>query len=345
MRYTRVHLAGLGYELPQEEVTSEALEARLAPLYESLRVAPGQLAYLTGIHSRRWWPEGQRLAPMAAKAGLQALQRAELSPGELGAVVYGSVCRDDFEPASACEVAHLIGAGGAVAVLDVANACLGMLSGVLHVANMIELGQIRAGLVVGCESAREINEAMIAEMLLERNMGHFMKAMATLTGGSAAAAIVLTDGTVGAPPGPRLAGGIQWAAPQHHDLCRWGLDRRRPARQAMVMETDAVPIMREGVPLGRDTWQRLLQELNWPAPDRTISHQVGQANRAAILQAIGMPLERDFVTYTQLGNTGSTAVPVTAAMAAEQGFTQAGMRVAWLGIGSGLNCLMLGWEG
>ena len=32
---------------------------------------------------------------------------------------------------------------------DVSNACLGLLSGMLQVANMIELGQIRAGVVVG----------------------------------------------------------------------------------------------------------------------------------------------------------------------------------------------------
>ena len=37
-----------------------------------------------------------------------------------------------------------------------------------------------------------------------------------------------------------------------------------------------------------------------------------------------------------------TIVPLTLAMAHEQGFLQAGDRVGLLGIGSGLNCLMLG---
>jgi len=344
MRYQRVHLGAVGYELAPEVVTSEALEARLAPLYEHLRIAPGQLAYLTGIHARRWWPPGQRMAPMAARAAAAALNQAGVTPAEVGAVVYGSVCRDDFEPATACEVAHLLNVSGAVEVLDIANACLGMLSGVLHVANLIELGHIRAGVVVGCESAREINEAMLTEMLLERSMAHFTKAIATLTGGSGAAAIVLTDGTLGAPSRARLAGGVVQAAPQHHALCRWGPDRREPPRQPMLMETDAVPIMREGVPLGQRTWQALLDELAWPLPDRTISHQVGQANRQSILAAIGVPPAHDFVTYDQFGNTGSVAVPLTAARALESGFFSPGMRVAWLGIGSGLNCLMLGWE-
>lgn len=344
MRYTRVHLGAFGYELPSEVVDSAALEARLGPLYEELRIAPGQLAYLTGIQARRWWPPGQRMAPMAARSARKALAQAGVAPADLGAVVYGSVCRDDFEPATACEVAHLLNVSGAAEVLDVANACLGMLSGVLHVANLIELGHIRAGVVVGCESAREINEAMMAEMLLERSMAHFTKAIATLTGGSAAAALVLTDGTLGKEPVARLAGGVMQAEPQHHGLCRWGPDRRPLPRQTMLMETDAVPIMREGVPLGQRTWRALLTELAWDFPDRTISHQVGQANRQSILQAIGMASAHDPVTYDQLGNTGSVAVPLTAALALENAFISPGMRVAWLGIGSGLNCLMLGWE-
>ena len=40
-----------------------------------------------------------------------------------------------------------------------------MLNGVIDVANRIELGQCRAGLVVSCETAREINEVTIDRLL------------------------------------------------------------------------------------------------------------------------------------------------------------------------------------
>ena len=343
MRYSRVRMAGLGYELPPVVVSTEALEARIKPLYDDLRIPEGQLAYLTGIRERRWWQPGPPLARLAATAAEHALEAAGVPASALGAVVYGSVCRDDHEPAMACEVAHLLGAPEEAAVFDLANACLGMLSGVLAIANMIELGQIRAGVVVGCESAREINEAMIAEMLAERTMAHFARSIATLTGGSGAAAIVLTDGTLGAA-GPRLAGGALRAAPVHHDLCRWGPDRREPPRQRELMSTDAVQVLKHGVPLGARTWAAFLPAVGWDGPDRTISHQVGQANRAAILDALGVAHERDFTTFEYLGNTGSVAVPLTAALAAERGALEPGQRVAWLGIGSGLNCLMLGWD-
>ena len=44
-------------------------------------------------------------------------------------------------------------------------------------ANRIELGQVRAGLVVSCESAREINDTMIESMLQARTMEQFKQAL------------------------------------------------------------------------------------------------------------------------------------------------------------------------
>jgi acyl-CoA:acyl-CoA alkyltransferase len=41
-------------------------------------------------------------------------------------------------------VAAGLGIGGKTAVFDLSNACLGVLNGVLDVANRIELGQIQA---------------------------------------------------------------------------------------------------------------------------------------------------------------------------------------------------------
>ena len=41
-------------------------------------------------------------------------------------------------------------------------------------------------------------------------------------------------------------------------------------------------------------------------------------------------------------NTGTAALPVAAALAQERGFLEPGHRVGLLGIGSGLNCIMLG---
>src|SRR5512139_1638322 len=135
MKYKHVHIDAIGYELAPVVVTSPELEGRLAPLYERLHIAPGQLQALTGIRERRWWEPGYPLSRGAAAAGRKALESAGLTPADLGALVYTGVCREQFEPATACRVAANLGIRGQAAVYDISNACLGVLNAILDVAN------------------------------------------------------------------------------------------------------------------------------------------------------------------------------------------------------------------
>lgn len=338
MKYSKVFIDAIGYELGPNVVTSSELEKRVQPMLDALHIPPGQLEALTGIRERRWWDEGFALSEGAARAGSKALGQAGLKPSDLGALVYAGVCREHSEPATAAAVAARLGAGPETAVYDLSNACLGVQNGMLDIANRIELGQIRAGLVVSCESAREINESMIAEMLRDRSFENFRLSIATLTGGSGAVGVVLTDGSFpGARRRHRLLGGVYRSACEHHDLCVWHRDH---------MRTDATATLKNGVLLGRRTWEALLEELGMRPEefDRTVCHQVGSAHRRSILESLGVPEEKDFPAYEYLGNMGSAAQPVAAAIAEEREFLLPGHKVALLGIGSGLNTIMMGVE-
>lgn len=343
MRYTNVYLGALGYELPPLVVTSEDIEADLESLYRKLHLPQGQIESLTGIAERRWWRPGFRLSDGAIAAGRKALAAANVDPGEVGALVYTGVCREGFEPATACRVAAELGVGGEAAVYDISNACLGVLNGILDLANRIELGQIRTGLVVSCESAREINEETIAKVLAAGTMDAYKEALATFTGGSGAVAVLLTDGSSGSDR-RQLLGGVAHAAPEHNDLCRWDLEDLGEGLRRQYMSTDAVAVLKNGVALGKRTWESLLSTLGWQGDtvDRVVCHQVGQANRDAILSATGISRDKDFASYPFLGNIGTVSLPLTAALAEERGILQSGNHVAFLGIGSGLNCMMLG---
>jgi len=346
VKYGRVFLAALGYELGPQVVTSAELEERLAPAYRRLNLHPGQLEAWTGIAERRWWQPEARLSAGATAAARKALAKTSVQAADLGVVIYAGVCRENFEPATACAVADALGVKGGAAVYDLSNACLGVLNGMLDIANRIELGQIRAGLVVSCESAREINEVMLERMLGGADMDRFAEALATFTGGSGAVAVLLTDGSFGDAQGHRLLGAVSQVAPEHHRLCRWGLERADGLQQAQFMATDSVSVLKYGVQLGRQTWQQFLREMAWtaPGPERVICHQVGSGHQDAILKSLEVPKDRDYTTFRFLGNMGTAALPVTAAIAEERGVLKAGERVGFLGIGSGLNCLMLGLE-
>jgi 3-oxoacyl-[acyl-carrier-protein] synthase-3 len=313
-------------------------------MYDALHIAPGQLEALTGIRERRWWKPGTPVSQGAIAAAEKALQGRDITPQDIGALVYAGVCREHFEPATACQVAAALGIQGNAAVYDISNACLGVLNGVMDLANRIELGQIRAGLVVACESSREINEIMIKRMLDKPSMELFTTSLATLTGGSGAVAVLLTDGSFTPSRRPRLLGGVNVAEPQHHALCRWGLDAESPECPVPYMKTDAVAVMKYGVELGKKTWAAFMEELELSTDriDKVICHQVGEAHQKLILQTIGVSSDKDFTTFEFLGNMGTVSLPVTAAIAKERDILLPGDIVGFLGIGSGLNCLMLG---
>lgn len=343
MRYSHVYIDTPGYELAPHVVTTGDLEKRLEPLYRALHFQKGQLEALTGIHERRFWDPGFTMHEGAIRAGQKAIDASGISPDDIDMLVYGGVCRDHLEPATACAVADGLGLKGHAHVYDISNACLGVLNGIVHVANAIELGHVRSGLVVSCESAREIIDITIDRLLKDKDMDLFRRTVATLTGGSGAIAILITNGSV-ARRGHRLVGGMIRNATAHHALCRWGPDTGIPFSGDHSMETDSVGVLQNGVPLGLETFRTFMEEVGWSddKPDKIICHQVGSAHQRAILDAIGIPEEKDFTTFRHLGNIGTVSLPITAAIAAEREFLVKDDRVGFFGIGSGLNCLMLG---
>lgn len=346
MRFSRVVIEKIGYELAPVVVTSEELEERLKPMYNKLHISMGQLETLTGIFERRWWEPEFQLSRGAISAAHKALKNSGVTKDDIGVLIYAGVCRESFEPATACRVAAGLGLNSETVIYDISNACLGVMNGIIDIANHIELGAIRAGMVVSCESAREINDVMIDRMLNENDIKFYSSSLATLTGGSGAIAVLLTNGTFSNPDRRKLVGGAALSEPKHYDLCRWHVDAGISEKSAQFMRTDSVSVLKYGVELGLKTWERFLKKTDWTKDqiDKVICHQVGAGHQETILKTLGIPLDKDFTTYGSLGNMGTVSLLLTAAVAEERGILQEGFRVGFLGIGSGLNCIMLGWE-
>ena len=112
------------------------------------------------------------------------------------------------------------------------------------------------------------------------------------------------------------------------------------------METDSEQLMAEGIATGQVTFADFLGTLGWEVADvdKVFCHQVGTVHRKQMLQSLGVTPDRDFSTLEWLGNTGSVALPLTMAIGLENGHVDRGDRVGMLGIGSGINSLMLAVE-
>lgn len=344
MRYRNVCLESFGYTLPDEIVTSAELESRLAPLYQRLRLPEGRLELMTGIQERRFWPPGSLPGDYSVISAERAIQAAGIDRQHVGALLHASVCRDYLEPATACKVHHRLGLPEDCVIYDVSNACLGLLNGVLQIANMIDLGQIRAGIVVGTEGSRQLVETTIETLNRDTSLTRqqLKMAVASLTIGSASCAILLTDRELSRTDNRLIAATAQ-ANTVHHELCHSGRDEAAGSGMQPLMETDSERLMQEGIATGVSTFQRFLIETGWTHDllDKTFCHQVGSAHRKLMLESLGLDPQNDFSTLQWLGNTGSVALPITMAIGLQNGWVNKGEHIGMLGIGSGINCLML----
>ena len=342
-RYHQVALGAFGHERPPVVASSAGLEERLRPVYERLKLPEGRLEMMSGIRERRFWMPGTRPSEAAAMAGRKALANSGVPPEAVECLVFSAVCRDMMEPATASFVHHALGLGPRCQVFDLSNACLGFMNAMASVANMIELGQIETGLVVAGETAEDLVESTIAALLADPALTRksIKDSFASLTIGSGAVALVLTAARPG-QPARRLLGGACQANTGHSQLCQGGGTNG----SGILMRTDSEELMKRGVETARETWPEFLDTLGWEPTGigRIVTHQVGRAHARLLFETLGLDESRSFETLSHMGNIGSVAAPLTLAMAHEAGRIAPGDTVAMLGIGSGINCLMLGIE-
>lgn len=342
MLFEHVAIESIGFVLPPEVVTSADLEHQLAPAYQRLKLPEGRLEMMSGIQERRFWAPGTAIGQASAASAKLALDASAIDIQDIGCLIHASVCRDYLEPATACRVHAELGLGHDCWVYDLSNACLGLLNGMAQIAALIESGAIRAGIVVGSESARNLVESTVASLNadLELTRQSIKPSFASLTIGSGSCAILLTHRELSRTDN-RLLGCVARSESQHHGLCQSDTDQAGSQMQPL-MQTDSEQLLHAGVQTGSRTFEQLLASgFRREEIDHTVCHQVGATHRRLMLEALGMPSETDYSTFGWLGNTGSVALPTALAVGLASESIEAGSNVALLGIGSGINSVMM----
>ena len=348
MKYARVCIEAIECSLPSEIVTSDELEARLAPLYDRLKLPYGRVELMTGVVERGLWARGALPGDQSVITAEKLLQTTGIARDKIGAFVHASVCRDYQEPATACDVHRRLHLGDDCAVFDVSNACLGLLTGAIQIANMIELGQIEAGIVVGTETSRALMETTIAELNADETKTRktIKDAFASLTIGSGSAAIMLVDEKL-SRTGNRFLGAVVRSNTAGSALCRSQVDVTAGGRASgQTMKTDSETLLRVGVALAAKAYEDFPALFGWSGDeiDRIFCHQVGKAHQKLLFDTLELDVAKNFATLPYLGNTGSVALPTAAALGIESGFARPGDKLGLFGIGSGVNVVLAALE-
>lgn len=340
MKFNNVVIENYAYSLSDTIASSHGIENRLAPLYERLKLPEGRLELMTGITERRTWDIGTRPSTLSTDAAKKCLEKAKVDPKEIDLLIHAAVCRDFLEPATASVIHANLGLSPHAMIFDLSNACLGVLNAIVVAANMIETKQIKRALIVSGENSGPLLENTIKELLNnpEINRKNIKKYIANLTIGSAATAILITDKSL-APNRPQVLGGAVMTDSSANHLCQGDGNPH-----SLIMETDSEELLKYGIRLGINTWSEAKKNLSWNQSDVdfVLTHQVGSAHEKLSLESLELTQTETYKTYPFLGNTGSSALPITLMMADEKKLIKNNANVALLGIGSGLSSIMLG---
>jgi len=268
------------------------------------------------------------------------LAKSAVRPEQIELFVHAAVSRDMLEPATAAFAHRKIGLPASAQIFDVSNACLGFLNALTLAAGLIESGQIKCAMIVSGENGRPLVEQTLRTLLEQPlNRNAIKPYFANLTIGSGAVAAIVCHRTMVAGRAHRLLGGTARAATQYSELCQGDTH----GAESLAMQTDSEQLLVAGVGLAQETWREFTAQ-HGAGFERFVCHQVGSVHRRKLYETLGLDLAKDFSTFETLGNTGSVALPATLAAAVDAGAVREGHRVGLLGIGSGLNCLMLALE-
>jgi 3-oxoacyl-[acyl-carrier-protein] synthase III len=340
MKYQNVKIDSFAYELPNKFISSDEIENELAPVYKRLRLPEGRLELQTGIKTRGYWEAGTRPSQIATNAARKLFEKTDIKRDEIDLLIFSSVCRDFLEPSTASVVHHNLELPKSCQNFDLSNACLGVLNAMSLAANMIETGQIRNALIVSGENGGPLLKETIKHLNenTELTRKSIKKYIASLTIGSAGVALLLSHKDRSNSKHEFL-GSSYLADTSTNHLCQGDGNTN-----TLMMETDSEALLHAGINLATENWEKTKSELDWTNEnvDKVICHQVGVAHRNLMLESLKLDRSKDFSTFEKLGNTGSAALPITLMMAHENKFLLEGDKVAGLGIGSGLNSIMVG---
>jgi len=332
-----VCIAGLATLDAPHRVLSADIGEQLAPTLVRLGLDSHTLETLTGIVARRFWDDGVQPSSVAARAGVLAMRDAHIDKSQVGLLINTSVCKDYIEPSVASLVHGLLGLSPDCQNFDVGNACLGFLDAMRIAGLMIEQRRVDYALIVNGEGSRYITEQTVQRLLAAgTNFETFRRNFAALTLGSGAVAMVLAHAGL-VPRGPRLLGSVQQTASQHSRLCLGQPDE---------MTADPQQLLVAGLQLAGRTFSKYFTATGSSVHDidHLVIHQISAKHTDQFIKRLQARNESVYRLYPEFGNLGPASVPTVLSKLVEEGKIARGNRVVLAGIGSGLNCAVMGVE-
>lgn len=311
-------IAGIGSYAPARVLTNADLERMVATSDEWIRER-------TGIRERRIAAPGEACSDLAVRAGKRALTAAGLAATDLDMILVATCTGDYPLPATACLVQHQLGATNAAAC-DLSAACCGFVYA-LSVADAYVKTGMRHVLVIGSEVMSAITD------WTDRNT-------CVLFGDGAGAVVVsASDGERGILSTHLRSDGT---------LCELimvpGGGSRTPPSEKVIAERLQFIKMK-----GNETFKVAVRTLEDIARttlsannlrvedlDLYVPHQANIRILKAVIERLGLPIEKVMLNVDRYGNTSAASIPIALDEAVREGRIKDGSLVMLGAFGAGL---------
>lgn len=322
MKDTGVGLAiiGSGVATPEQILTNE-------DLCQIVETSDEWITTRTGMKKRYLAAGNESLSELGAKAGLQALEMAGLTPNDLDLIVLATSTSDDLF-GSACQIQALLGASRAVA-FDLTAACSGFVFGLVTIAQFIRQGVYENALLIGGD-------------VLSRWVDWSDRNTCVLFGDAAGAVVCQANNN-----GDRLLG---------FELCSDGSQNSclnlayQGTKKTLVDEITINQGSYQSITMnGREVYRfavakvpEVIEKTLFHASisiedvDWLILHQANQRIMDAVANRLGLPPEKLITNVAEYGNTSAASIPLALDNAVRTGKIKTGDIIVTSGFGAGL---------
>ena len=148
-----IHIVATGRALPKKKATNHDL-GRVVDTYDEWIVAR------TGISQRHFCSKEETCSGLAIEAARKAVKQAVTKEGinieDIGVVVVATSTSDYILPSTACLIQKALGLSQEIIAFDLSAACSGFLYGLQVCKGLLQQGNKKYALLVGCEQLSRI---------------------------------------------------------------------------------------------------------------------------------------------------------------------------------------------
>ncbi|EAK1820679.1 ketoacyl-ACP synthase III [Campylobacter coli] len=272
----------------------------------------------TGIKERRIASKDESTSDLGTKAAIKAIERANLKPQDIDAILVATLSPDYFTmPSTACKIAANLGLNG-ISAFDISAACSGFIYLLEQAKALVESGLKKNVLIIGAEKASSI-------------MDYTDRSICILFGDGAGAGVVSLDENNPIIDVHTASNG------NYGDLLMTERSQESKEASSLAMKMKGNEVFKIAVQtLSNDVVEILSKNQILPEQiDLFIPHQANLRIIKAVQERLNLSDEKCVVTVHKYGNTSAASIPMAMNDAYEEGRLKKGNLILLDAFGGG----------